>query len=84
MNDDDLLGYTENSLELLQLVYRDPELPLPVRMRAAMAALPFEHPKLAVVAQVDGVGWAAKLEAAITASGKAVVISARPALPKPD
>jgi hypothetical protein len=72
------------SLQVLQAIYRDPYHPLPVRMRAAMAALPFEHPKLAVVAQVGGPGWAERLEEAIVRSGKTLIIEAPPALPKPD
>jgi len=40
------------ALDLLRLVYRSATLPLSTRMRAAMAAIPYETPRLAVVAQV--------------------------------
>jgi hypothetical protein len=39
-------------LNFLKAVYMNAELPLSVRMRAAIELLPFTHPKLAVVAQV--------------------------------
>jgi hypothetical protein len=61
------------SLDFLQAVYRNEELPLSVRMRAATAAIPYEHARLAVVAQLHA-GWAADLEAMMTRSGKSPVI----------
>jgi hypothetical protein len=55
----------ETSLDLLQAVYRSPFQPISRRLRAAIAALPYEHPKLAVVAHMDGGGIGDRLEAAI-------------------
>lgn len=37
------------SLHFMQAIYRDPRQPMTRRMNAARAALPFEHPKLAVI-----------------------------------
>jgi hypothetical protein len=64
------------SLKFLQTIYRNPEVPLPVRMRAAMAALQFEHPKLAVTANVESGDFADQLEQAVERSRK--VIEAKP------
>jgi hypothetical protein len=63
------------ALEFLQAVYTNDELPLVTRMRAAMACLPFEAPKLQVTAMVSEQGFAEILErrlkriAALEASG---------------
>ena len=53
------------SLDFLRAIYRDPSQPMHRRMRAAIAALPHEHPKLTAIAQVGGgKDFAAPLEAA--------------------
>jgi len=64
------------SLTLLQKVYRSAAIPLSTRMRAAIAALPFESPKLQVVATVNAGDFADQLERAINVSRK--IIEAQP------
>ena len=49
-------------LSFLKAVYMNAELPLSVRMRAAIELLPFTHPKLAVVAQINEQDFATVLE----------------------
>ena len=48
-----MVGPSSGSLDFLRLVYSDPSQSINRRTRAAIAALPFEHPKLCVSANVD-------------------------------
>lgn len=66
----DVQGNT--SLDLLQAVYRSADQPMHRRMRAAIAALPFEHPKLAVTAVVNSEGFGARLEIARARGAKLI------------
>jgi hypothetical protein len=59
-------------LDFLQAIYRDPTQPIQRRLRAASAALPFEHPKLAVVANVRQEDLAERLANALAATGKVI------------
>lgn len=74
----DVQGNT--SLDLLQAIYRSTDQPMHRRMRAAIAALPFEHPKLAVTANVNTDGWGAKLEDARARAARVIEFRAGPAL----
>ena len=57
------------ALDFLRAIYHNDELPLRTRMAAAVAALPFETPKLSATAFVPaGEAFAAKLEKAILRS----------------
>jgi hypothetical protein len=56
------------SLKFLQTIYRNPEVPLPVRMKAAAIAIEYEFPRLAVTATVDGGDFAVQLDQAVKRS----------------
>jgi hypothetical protein len=63
-----LVEVPANALEYLQSIYRNPSEPDGRRMRAAMAALPFETPKLAVTTNLSNENFAAMLDRAILRS----------------
>jgi hypothetical protein len=67
-----------NALEYLQSIYRNPAEPDERRMRAAMAALPFESPKLNAVAVMNGEGFSIMLEKAIARSRAPLQIEHQP------
>jgi hypothetical protein len=73
--------FDASSLDFLHEVYRDPRQPLPVRMRAAIAALAFEHPKLSVAANFNA-GFSSRLERMMEARGLRTVIDAHRATSK--
>ena len=52
----------DGPLSFLKAVYMNAELPLSVRMRAAIELLPFTHPKLAVTAVVSEQDYATVLD----------------------
>jgi hypothetical protein len=56
------IGSNGMSIDLLRAVYRNPSIPLPVRMRAAIACLPHETPRLAVMGMVSEQSFAELLE----------------------
>ena len=59
------------SLDLLRAVYRCAALPLPTRIKCAIAAVQFEHPKLAVTAVIpQGDEWVKRMDECIEASSK--------------
>jgi hypothetical protein len=58
-------------LGFLQAIHRDRQVPLGVRMRAAIEALPFESPKLSASAVLTADDFATRLERAIARSGVA-------------
>jgi hypothetical protein len=90
------IGPNGMSVDLLQAVYRNPGQELHIRMRAAMACLPFETPKLLATAQISEGNFAdlldqrlarlaelRKLEANGNKVTEAQVIEAQPIEPEP-
>jgi hypothetical protein len=75
--DAEVLGDNISSLAFLQAVYRCPNQTLHIRMRAAALCLPYEHPKLAVTALLDGTeDLGARLHRAIERSAKVIALRA--------
>lgn len=75
-NEFDALGY-------LRAVYQGRIIAESQRMKAAIACLPFERPKLGVSINYNA-GFAGRLERSIAARGLPVVIDSRPADPPSD
>lgn len=76
------VGDDVTPLDFLRAVYCNPNLPLPVRMRAAIEAAPFVHPKLSATAFVSGDSFAERLDRAIARSqGEPNVIEHNPPVP---
>jgi hypothetical protein len=65
-------------LIFLKAVYMNAELPLSVRMRAAIELLPFTHPKLAVTAVVNDGDFASLLDRRLKRIEQMKLIEARP------
>jgi hypothetical protein len=63
-----MMSAEPTSLEFLQAVYRNEQLPLTVRMRAAIEAAPYEHAKVPTALQLEywnNDSFAAQLDRAI-------------------
>jgi hypothetical protein len=72
------IGPNDLSIDLLRAIYRCNHLPLPTRMRAAIAAIQFETPKLAVTAQVTENDIATLLDRRIAHYQRMQVLEAPP------
>jgi len=62
-----------SALAHLQSIYRDPARSDGQRLRAAIAALPFESPKLAVTAVIGENDFASRLDRALARSGTKLI-----------
>ena len=80
VEDDDPLKLEPNamSLEGLQAIYRNPALPLTTRMRAMMAAVPYESPKLIATAIVNEGSFAELLDQRLKRIEQMKLIEAKP------
>jgi hypothetical protein len=74
----------QTPLEFLQAVYRNEAVPLAVRMKAAVEALPFVHPKLAVTGIIGGQDIAALLDERLKRIAEARPINGSASAPAPN
>jgi hypothetical protein len=70
-------------LDFLRAVYCNEGLPLHVRMKAAIEAAPYVHPKLSATALLTSDDFATRLERAILRTGRTITDMTR-ALPEPE
>ena len=78
------IGPNAGAHDVLMAIYRNLGMPLHTRMRAAIAAIPFETPKLAVTASIPfDETFANLLDRAKKRSERVRVIDVKPAEPKP-
>ena len=80
---DDGLGTPRNALEYVQDVYKGRRSIDPWRFRAAVAALPFESPKLSATAIITREDFATMLERAVERSGQASAMKQIDLTPEP-
>jgi len=73
---------SDTPLDFLCAVYQNERLPLSVRMRAAIEAAPYIHPKLSATAVIGSEDFAIRLERAIVRSGMAPKLIEARALPQ--
>jgi hypothetical protein len=73
---------SDTALELLQAIYKNPAMPLQTRMRAAKEALPYESPKLAVVATVSTTNFMEIIDRRMKRAAQAGLLELK-ALPAP-
>src|SRR6516164_8434946 len=80
------IGPTDLSIDLLRAVYRNNQLPLTTRMRAAISALKHEVPTLGISVVVNDDDIATRLDRAIAriaAANNQKVINGRTVVPEP-
>jgi hypothetical protein len=76
-DDELMLPEGATSLDVMQAIYRNPKQPFVRRMRAAAAALAYEHPKLSASYAVDGSrNFAEEMKAISRRSGRGNVLDA--------
>jgi hypothetical protein len=76
--DEVIIDNPQDAHALLKAVYQNSEVPLPVRMRAAMACLPFETPKLLATAIVNENSFAELLDRRLKRIAEMKLIEAKP------
>jgi hypothetical protein len=74
------MGEVPSPLDFLRAVYLNEGLPSSVRMKAAIEAAPYRHPKLSASAVIDPKEFSIALEKAIIRSGVTIITGGRSAI----